>query len=446
MLSPRLDKIRTALASVGLLIALLAGQGAEAQTPLPAELAAAVDRAVLTARGLVTQDTAVYGTLNNPALLETKRRQAQESANVYLAATINELLVLNPAYRTPIIERATASAPEARNAILSAAATISTPQQIQTAAVPAAGNWYSQPALAGRGETTPAVYAQTGTVPAVPLSWYGQGSLNNYGAPRYPQPPLPQNVAEATPPANPPIPPASARKPLSDDFADIPVAETNDPIEPANRAVLAFNDAVDFIFLKPLATLYSFTPNFIKQGLRNVLLNLRAPVVFGNDVIQLTFKDAARTFDRFVINSTIGVAGLWDPAEKLFNIPRHSADFGQTLFSYGVGSGPYLVLPLLGPSNIRDGIGLAVDAVMDPWSYFLPVLFTYSRVGATVLATREELLDPLDELKKSSLDWYASLRSAYNQKRAAELKKQVGKYGGASTDTKATDDLFDQIK
>jgi len=253
----------------------------------------------------------------------------------------------------------------------------------------------------------------------------------------------PTPVAQAPAPPSQASPPARPRGPAR----DLTEPETiSDPIEPVNRAILAFNDIVDFVLLKPVATVYSWAPEFVKDGVSNVLNNLRSPVVFANDVMQFTFYDAAKTFDRFVINSTIGVAGLWDPADKWFGIKRHRADFGQTLHSYGVGYGPYLVLPLLGPSSLRDGVGLVVDSAIDPWSYFLPNVFTYSRIGATAVSTREDLLEPLDELKKSSIDWYASLRSAWWQNRNRELTKQVGGFSAGPQDTRQIDDLFDQVQ
>ncbi|MCW5729382.1 MAG: VacJ family lipoprotein, partial [Alphaproteobacteria bacterium] len=217
--------------------------------------------------------------------------------------------------------------------------------------------------------------------------------------------------------------------------------QIHDPLEPLNRGILAFNDIIDFALLKPAATVLSYAPDFVKESIRNVLSNLRSPVTFANDVMQFTFRDAARTFDRFVINSTLGVGGLWDPAEKLFGIRGHRADFGQTLYSHGATAGFYLVLPLIGPSNLRDGVGLAVDSLIDPWGYFLPTEFTLSRIGLTAVSTREELLDPLDELRKSSIDWYAGLRGAYYQARARELLKHPER--AAASERQAVDDLFD---
>ncbi|MEK7246697.1 MAG: VacJ family lipoprotein, partial [Pseudomonadota bacterium] len=137
--------------------------------------------------------------------------------------------------------------------------------------------------------------------------------------------------------------------------------QINDPIEPANRVIFAFNRAIDAAILKPLAKIYrDFTPKIFQDAVGNILANLRAPVVLANDVLQGEGKRAGNTLARFVVNSTVGLGGMIDAASEM-GVPRHAEDFGQTLAVWGVPEGPYLMLPLFGPSNPRDLVGLAAD-------------------------------------------------------------------------------------
>src|SRR3546814_672513 len=144
------------------------------------------------------------------------------------------------------------------------------------------------------------------------------------------------------------------------------IDSANDPLEPANRVVFAFNEAVDTVVIRPVAVTYdTFVPSPVQQGVTNFLRNLRTPVIFANELLQGDWQGAEVAFTRFFLNSTLGLGGFIDIAayEKL---EFQSEDFGQTLATWGVGEGPYLVLPILGPSNPRDAVGFATDSLADP--------------------------------------------------------------------------------
>lgn len=200
----------------------------------------------------------------------------------------------------------------------------------------------------------------------------------------------------------------------------------NDPLEPTNRAVMDFNLAVDDAVLQPVARAYRATlPDEARTHIRNVLQNLRSPLVFANDALQGEPDRAGQTLIRFMINSTMGLGGIIDVVGETGGPRFHDEDFGQTLAVWGVGEGPYLVLPLIGPSNPRDATGLAMEFVADPTDLVLANQdldwVSWTRLGFVVVDTRTELLDPIDDLKRSSLDFYAAVRSIYRQRRASEV-------------------------
>jgi phospholipid-binding lipoprotein MlaA len=158
-----------------------------------------------------------------------------------------------------------------------------------------------------------------------------------------------------------------------------------------------------------------------RRALRNFLDNLKQPIVFANDVAQADFDRAFVTLARFMLNSTVGGLGLFDVATDQ-GYPRQQGDFGQTLFAWGLPDGPYLVLPLLGPSNPRDAVGYGVDAFADPFSQWADsTAFDLSRLGAHGIDQREQVLDSLDSIERTSLDFYATIRSLWRQKRLEEL-------------------------
>jgi phospholipid-binding lipoprotein MlaA len=201
---------------------------------------------------------------------------------------------------------------------------------------------------------------------------------------------------------------------------------TNDPIEPWNRAMFVVNDGVDTLVLRPAAEAYRiFLPPEVRTAIRNVLGNLRTPVILVNDALQGETQRFGTTLGRFVINTTIGVGGIMDRA-KDFGLLGHTEDFGQTLAVWGLPEGPYLFVPVLGPSNPRDLLGFGVDIAANPLTWITgndtvdAVMIT--RTGLSVVDTREGLIEPLDSLRRGALDPYAALRSAYRQRRNSEIR------------------------
>lgn len=204
--------------------------------------------------------------------------------------------------------------------------------------------------------------------------------------------------------------------------------EVYDPLEPVNRQIFAFNEAADKVVVGPAADVYeTVTPQFARTGIGNFLSNLRSPVIFVNDVLQGEGERAADTAFRFMVNSTFGLGGLFDPADHDLGIPRHREDFGQTLGSWGVPEGPYLVLPLMGPTNFRDVAGGGVDTAFDPltWTEFddrdldNEILVARGVLGA--LQARVALDDQIDALREQP-EPYVALRRAYTSQRQADIR------------------------
>lgn len=209
--------------------------------------------------------------------------------------------------------------------------------------------------------------------------------------------------------------------PLFDDDFDLEtVSGYPDPLEEANRKVFTFNQGLDRYLLGPIARFFGYvTPGPVKQGLRNFFDNLNTPVVFINDALQLEWKDVAVTTAGFVVNTTVGIGGLFEPAKHI-GLPRHVSDFGQTLALARMPSGPYLVIPVAGPSTARGTVGSVVDLMLRPTTWFLPVTTLFSTGGEGVVRL-EEHQGELEELERSSVDFYAVLRSAYRQTREDQI-------------------------
>lgn len=206
--------------------------------------------------------------------------------------------------------------------------------------------------------------------------------------------------------------------------------QVNDPLEPMNRAVFDFNRAADKYAIKPAAEAYrAVMPKYGRERVHNVVSNLNSPLIFANDVLQGEPDRAVQTFFRAMLNTTFGLGGFLDVATPA-GIPPHDEDFGQTLAVWGVGEGPYLMLPILGPSNPRDASGLVAEFFADPFDIWMRNIgkeyISYTRMGLTGLDKREALLDTLDEIERTSLDYYASLRSLYRQHRNSEIKNGRG--------------------
>ena len=198
----------------------------------------------------------------------------------------------------------------------------------------------------------------------------------------------------------------------------------NDPYESFNRKMFALNDTLDQNVALPAAKAYDHVvPEPARDFVHNGLANLSEPVTFANDILQGEPTRALETFGRTLVNSTIGLAGIIDVATPM-GLPEHSADFGETLAIYGVGEGPYLVLPLLGPSNPRDAAGHLIDTAFDPLTYVglrEKGLWMAGRQTLGLIDARSQNIATLDELRKSSVDLYATLRSLYRQHRNAEI-------------------------
>lgn len=201
-----------------------------------------------------------------------------------------------------------------------------------------------------------------------------------------------------------------------------------DPLEGFNRGVWGFNRGVDKVVLKPVSTVYrTVTPRPARRGLSRILANLGEPFSFINNMLQGKPDRAFNNLGRFVVNTTIGVGGLADHATG-FGMKPTPEDFGQTLAVWGANGGPYLVLPILGPSTLRDGVGSGVAQFADPYRVCLSecgVASSGERLGATaaeVISTRADLTEAgADSFLDTSLDPYATARSAYLQRRRAQI-------------------------
>ncbi len=218
---------------------------------------------------------------------------------------------------------------------------------------------------------------------------------------------------------------SAAPDPLFDDPFDLEFdadpAGFPDPIEQWNRDVLGLNRIADRWIFNPVTRVYrGVIPDQARRAVRNFFDNVGSLPVLMNDVFQGRGRCAGATLFRIVVNSTVGMAGFFDPADRM-GFERHSSDFGQTMGSYGVGSGMYFVFPLFGPSTARDGFGTLVDAFFNPVAWFLgpgPQL-TYG--GGLGLSLRDEHYEALKALDESSVDFYAALRNAYYQSRSAHI-------------------------
>ncbi|NPD65607.1 VacJ family lipoprotein [Lichenicola cladoniae] len=202
--------------------------------------------------------------------------------------------------------------------------------------------------------------------------------------------------------------------------------QSNDPLEPTNRFFYRVGDTLDAYTLRPVAQGYVWAvPLPVRTGIHNVLRNLNSPVVFFNDVFETKPRRAGDTFVRFVVNSTIGIGGVLDVA-KGWGYPAHTADGGMTLANWGLPQGPYLFLPLLGPSSPRALTGFGIDIALSPFTYvprgYGLLTFNWARYGVGVIDARSQVLDDLDQLKRNALDPYATIRSLYRQHRSAEIQ------------------------
>jgi len=208
---------------------------------------------------------------------------------------------------------------------------------------------------------------------------------------------------------------------FDDEFGLGEDAEPYDPFERTNRPLLNFNRRMNRYIFDPMIRGYRFVvPRPGRKAVHRVFLNLATPPTLVNDLLQLRFKDAATTIGRFVLNSTLGFGGIFDVAIEA-DWEHHESDFGQTLGRYGVGPGPYLMLPLLGPSTIRDGVGGVVDMFLHPLFYLFPLTPNILIGAGSGFSTLDAHGPALKALEESSVDFYAALRSAFIQSRTAHI-------------------------
>lgn len=214
---------------------------------------------------------------------------------------------------------------------------------------------------------------------------------------------------------------------IDDPFEDEEVMKETmaDPFEPLNRVFFHFNDKLYSWLLRPMAKGYSaVVPKPVRLSVRNFFHNLAFPIRFVNCLLQAKFKSATIELGRFIANSTIGLAGLFDVAKDKFNLKKQEEDFGQTLGAYGFGPAFYINWPIFGPSNLRDTFGMAGDFFLDPWTHanvnsdYIISIKAYDRVNSTSLSLGE-----YEDLKKSALDPYIAVRDFYFQYREKKIKK-----------------------
>jgi phospholipid-binding lipoprotein MlaA len=196
----------------------------------------------------------------------------------------------------------------------------------------------------------------------------------------------------------------------------------NDPWEPFNEKTFWFNLQFDRYLLKPVATGYDWVlPDPVQVSVGNALDNLNVVRRLTNNLLQLKFSGAGREVARFSINSTIGVAGLFDVAKDEFGIEQSNEDTGQTLGSYGVEPGPYLVLPFLPVTTVRDGIGLVADTAMNPLNYFIPIGATLGIAATGAVNERSLNLETFENVEEGVIDLYSAVRNGYLQRREAAI-------------------------
>lgn len=231
---------------------------------------------------------------------------------------------------------------------------------------------------------------------------------------------------------------ASSEQDIFDDFDDFDnefeTQAVYDPLEGYNRIMTSFNDKVYIYLLDPIASSYAYiVPRGGRVAIKNFFYNLETPVRLTNNVLQFKFKRASIEGGRFVANTIFGLGGFFDPAKSDLGWESYDEDFGQTLGSYGVGEGIPIVWPFLGPSNIRDSVGLAADSFISPLPYLGDHMFHYdipqtTAMGAVIKAYKvinktSLQLGQYESIKKDALDFYPFLRDSYKQLREQQIKE-----------------------
>lgn len=228
--------------------------------------------------------------------------------------------------------------------------------------------------------------------------------------------------------------------------------DTWDPLEPVNRGIFWFNDKLDIYVMEPVAKGYDYiAPQPVKTGISNFFTNLRYPINLVNDLLQLKFTQALEHTGRFALNTTVGLVGFIDVA-KVKGLPEHREDLGITLAYYGVPAGPYLVLPIMGPSNLRDALGRVGDGFADPVFYIdyssasesTKWTFSLGLKAVDLIDTRAHMLDAIKAAKEASVDYYLFVQGAYAQYRRGLLydgnppDEELDSLGGEAEDTLGT--------
>lgn len=392
---------------LGLVLAVVGATAALAQTPTADQVAAQIAQLMQESAASAARSSSMARDLRDPLGSSQVLYKADELTRLNAISTVVGAIAASPAEAGAIVAAAVNAAPALRNDIINAATT-------------------SYPAFA------PGIFAAAGAAaPAAPI----------VAAPSpAPLPGAPPPTILAQAPLQPPTAPAPRDEEPALRAPGGGVEEIRDPLETINRGIFAFNDVLDRFLIRPIAYGYGYvTPEIAKQSIRNFFSNLRAPIRFANDVLQLESEDAAITGGRFLINTTIGVLGFLDIADMV-GLEHHPADFSQTLHRYSVGPGPYIVIPVLGPSTLRDGVGIVADTFMDPLTYLLETYPRLAVAGVEGIVKRETLIRPLDELRAGSVDYYAALRAAYYQDRAVVLAR------GNPQQSSAADDAFDSFE
>lgn len=218
--------------------------------------------------------------------------------------------------------------------------------------------------------------------------------------------------------------------------------ENNDPLEPLNRILFGFNEIFDGTLLKPISIMYrGLIPEYGRNGVANFIDNIFSPIVFVNHVLQGQGERAMTTVVRFFINSTIGLLGLFDAAKEI-GMPGYEATFNQTLTVWGADTGPYLMLPFLGPSSVRGVMGIAGEYYMNPLTYYVKNkhhrynhygqqrYILYALYGLDIVGRRAKLIDALNDLERNSVDYYTAIRTIYFQ-RQKTMKEEIAKHNEA---------------
>ena len=374
-------------------LSLIAWSAAYAQSPLPADLDQRLQAAIAISESNRQQTLQIAAGLGNAALLRTYRKNAQRDADTAISSAVVSEITRQPQLASAILSRASQLAPGSQGALAN----------VVQAAFPGF-------AIRGRNNVSFLGVPATASTPITVLA-PGYVQSRTTLAPSQRSFAMRARVAASTQPA----------VTTYDGAFAVSSEEISDPVESFNRAIFAFNDAIDTYTLRPVAALYHYaTPEMARVAVRRAIRNLNAPVVLVNDLLQLDPIGAGITTGRYLINSTAGILGLFDVAE-LIGLEEHQSDFGETLFSYGLGPGPYIVLPILGPSTARDATGRLVDTFFDPLTYILEGGAAIGFAAGQGLVRREEIFDALEELRTTSVDYYASLRSAHYKNRAVQL-------------------------